>query len=164
MTASCSTCTYYFGVLQKEIWCPMNSEVRYYNAINMPTKAVLLEEVGRLAALHGLNMGFDAKHQPDKEFLVVILGTITNGDHWVFRPKPEPMHKKITELTADSAFFADLPVSKSKKMSGGVARHLLCRKTLARARMGELKQKQLQLKMQIVAQKKMLEQLGANRS
>ena len=105
-----------------EVWCPKETDVKNFKQCTQPPKKEeLLKEVLTVAAAKRRRTGMDAKHVPDKAWLLVVL-SVLEPNHRFFKKDYMPEKEVHEEVKLDNAdgFFDDLPLGPRKKMMGRV--------------------------------------------
>lgn len=74
LTSSICSEDYLMKVINGEVHCPKDSEVRLKNCFAPPGKDLLMKKVLKAAKDKQIELGISEKHIPDKKWLVMILG------------------------------------------------------------------------------------------
>jgi hypothetical protein len=85
------------SVRDKRVWCPTYPEIKLRACPNPPTKAILINEVQKLAEMNGKDMGIQDNRIPNKSWLINVLSTLA-PDHLIFKkdylPPVKPVKKE----------------------------------------------------------------------
>ena len=111
---------YLVGVMDATIWCPRQEAIRIRACPRPPAKAVLVDKFQKLmkdksyAGSGGLLEG----RQPDKEWLLAVLATLSPDDDIFKKDYLPPAKKSLVEeqktINVPNGFFEGLPDSRSK--------------------------------------------------
>ena len=110
--SSIITQEYMKGVRAKKIWCPTYDDLKPLPCPDPPSKEILLDEVVKYTADRNLDIGAEANHLPDTNWLLNVLAII-KPDHEFFKKEYMPPVKeaKKEELVIDNSddFYSGLP-------------------------------------------------------
>lgn len=104
-------------VRQGKIWCPKYIDLRRRPCPQPPRKSVIIDELQRELALHGLSFECAPSREPDIDWLLDSLSTV-NSNHRFFAKDYLPEGKESPYLRAvdepdvsnDDGFFSGLRV------------------------------------------------------
>ena len=116
---------YLMGVITGKVYCPKYSDIRLIPCPCPPEKEVLLRDFSRLMQSHNRTAyGIDDVHQPDKSWMLAILGTYNPKLAYFdkgYVPPPKATSMAYTaKVELPAHFLEGLPESKRKVK----ARHL----------------------------------------
>lgn len=115
-----NVCTedYLKNVLMGKTWCPKYEEVRIRPCPRRPPKKILYDKFEHLLTTKKLEGGFDPERQPDSNWLVAVIATLSPDDEIFGKGYvPPPKESKLSEIKAielPESFLQGLPESKTK--------------------------------------------------
>ena len=110
---------YLSGIMDGDIFCPLDSDIRIKNCFSQPTKKVMLSKLSEVAKKSKWNLGFSDDAVPNKEWALRMLSTFKNDDE-IFKKDyiaPPIKEKKDEEdvISIPSKFLEGLPAKKDGK-------------------------------------------------
>lgn len=113
-----ATEAYLVGVMDQTFWCPRKDTIRLSACPRPPAKAVLMEKFLKLMKAKGYNPGVVDGRQPDKEWLLAVLATLSPEDEIFKKDYLPPAKKSLVEeqktINVPNGFLEGLPDSRRK--------------------------------------------------
>ena len=113
LTTSICSEEYLVNVINQELYCPKDSEVRLKNCFAPPEKETLMKKLLKVEKEQQKNLGIDDKHIPDKKWMVMMLGMINPKDEIFAKDYvPPPIRAKKEDrkvINMPSGFLKGLP-------------------------------------------------------
>lgn len=110
---------YLSGIMEGNIFCPLDSEIRIKNCFCQPTKGFMLSKLSEVAREKRWTLGYFDDVVPNKEWVLRMLSTY-KGDDEIFKkgyiaPQVKEMKREERTIKIPSKFLQGLPVKKEGK-------------------------------------------------
>lgn len=110
---------YLNGIIEGDIFCPLDSDIRVKNCFSQPTKASMLSKLSEIAKKNKWALGYIDDALPNKEWVLRMLSTYKADDeifkkNYVALPVKEKKSEENT-IKVPSKFLEGLPAKKEGK-------------------------------------------------